>query len=67
MLTSAASRSEIAAEIEHAVRDADAAPEEPVEELTRFVYSEPGELVMTDRTSRRRPIARRCAKRSARR
>ncbi len=34
---------EIAAEIDQAIHDADAAPEEPVSELTRFVYSEPGE------------------------
>ena len=31
---------EIDAEIDQAVRDAEAAPEEPVEDLTRFVYSE---------------------------
>lgn len=33
---------EIAAEIERAISEAEAAPEEPVEDLTRFVYSEAG-------------------------
>jgi pyruvate dehydrogenase E1 component alpha subunit len=33
---------EIAAEISAAVETADAAPLEPVEDLTRFVTSEPG-------------------------
>jgi pyruvate dehydrogenase E1 component alpha subunit len=32
----------IAAEIERAIGEAEAAPEEPVEQLTRFVYSEAG-------------------------
>jgi pyruvate dehydrogenase E1 component alpha subunit len=33
---------EIAAEIEDAIREADAAPEEPAADVTRFVYSEQG-------------------------
>jgi pyruvate dehydrogenase E1 component alpha subunit len=33
---------EVTAEVDHAVAAAEAAPEEPVEDLTRFVYSEDG-------------------------
>ena len=61
--TSTRSRRRSPAEIDDAVAFAEPGTDEPVEDLTRFVYQRAGPHVTTDAS----PTARRCARRCARR